>query len=78
MAKLVWTFDISPGKDPVTGSNLSKDETDDSIENQWTDGFLTAPKKFPITIRVRSPKHAEVIDRERNIVVSEEFHEYED
>ncbi|EON69256.1 hypothetical protein W97_08416 [Coniosporium apollinis CBS 100218] len=76
MAKLVWAFSISPGKD-VNGKSLSKDEIDDSIETQWTDGFLTAPKPFPITIRVRSPAHAEVIDRERKTAANEVFRGYE-
>jgi hypothetical protein len=34
------------------------------IATQWTDGFLIAPKPFPIRLSVRSEKHREVLDQE--------------
>ncbi|GAM35220.1 hypothetical protein TCE0_017r03386 [Talaromyces pinophilus] len=66
IAKLVWAFEFLPGKNPVTGEPLSKDAIDTSVVTAWTDGFLTAPIKFPLQIAVRSSNHAEVITRESN------------
>lgn len=54
MAKLVWAFDITPGSTPV----------DVDIETAYSDGFLTSPKKFPVTISPRSRKHREVVEKE--------------
>jgi len=34
------------------------------IATQWTDGFLIAPKPFPIRLSVRSETRREVLDRE--------------
>lgn len=64
VAKLVWAFDIRAGTDPVTGRPISSNEINVDIETQWTDGFLIAPKPFPITLRVRSNKHREVLQQE--------------
>ena len=77
MAKLVWTFDMLPGKDPTTGKQLSKDEIDDSMATAWTNGFLTAPKEFPLSLVVRSPEHEQVIKRECS-EAQQVFKNYED
>ncbi|KAI8221561.1 Cytochrome P450 monooxygenase patH [Colletotrichum sp. SAR 10_86] len=52
MAKIAWGFDLSPGEG----------EVDVDVGTAYTDGFLIAPKKFPITIRPRSERHAAVIE----------------
>jgi hypothetical protein len=54
MAKLVWSFDLSPGSKNV----------DDDIETAYGDGFLTCPKEFPILFTHRSKEHDEVIKKE--------------
>jgi hypothetical protein len=54
MAKLAWTFDITPGSEAV----------DVDINTAYSDGFLTSPKKFPITFKPRSEKHRMVIEKE--------------
>ena len=51
MAKIVWAFDLLPGHGPV----------DDDINTAYHDGFLIAPKKFPMVITPRSDRHKEVI-----------------
>ncbi|KAI0163026.1 cytochrome P450 [Pestalotiopsis sp. NC0098] len=54
MAKIAWGFDLAAGSDHV----------DDDISTAYSDGFLIAPKKFPIKITPRSPKHKEIITQE--------------
>ncbi|KAI8229430.1 UDP-glucosyltransferase A1 [Colletotrichum sp. SAR 10_96] len=57
MAKIAWGFDLSPGE--------GEGEVDVDVGTAYTDGFLIAPKKFPITIRPRSERHAAVIEEEQ-------------
>ena len=64
IAKLVWAFDISPGKNEGTKHPPAHNEVNDSVETQWTNGFLTAPKPFPLTIVLRSKRHREIIAQE--------------
>lgn len=71
MAKLVWAFDLSPG------NGMSVDDIDSSIRTAWTNGFLTAPKPFPIVISPRSPQHRETIMQECERA-GEIFREYDD
>ncbi|KAM6529366.1 hypothetical protein FALCPG4_007502 [Fusarium falciforme] len=77
MAKLVWTFNMLPGEDPTIGKQLSLSEIDDSMATAWTNGFLTAPKKFPLSLAVRSREHEQVIKREC-LEAQEVFKNYED
>lgn len=77
VSKLVWAFDILPGKDSISGEQLSREEIDDSIDTAWTSGFLTAPKKFPLELRVRSAMHKDVIGRELGEARTT-FQQYED
>ncbi|KAM0344912.1 hypothetical protein ACHAPU_007045 [Fusarium lateritium] len=51
MAKIAWAFDLSPGSETVN----------DDIDTAYHDGFLIAPKKFPISIKPRSEEHKKVI-----------------
>lgn len=57
IAKMVWAFDIDvlPGKG---------EDVDDSPLTAYQDGFLIAPYKFPVRIRPRSDRHAEVVKKE--------------
>ncbi|KAL2787809.1 cytochrome P450 [Aspergillus keveii] len=55
MAKLVWLFNILPGSEG--GGDLS-------VETGYTDGFLIAPKKFPVRFVPRSDSHVETIQKE--------------
>jgi hypothetical protein len=64
IAKLVWAFSITPGTHPTTGARLAVEDIDDAVETQWTNGFLTAPKPFPVKIEIRSAAHQAVVDRE--------------
>jgi hypothetical protein len=54
MAKMAWAFNLSPGTGDV---NID-------IDTAYTNGFLIAPKKFPIMFTPRSQKHRDVICRE--------------
>lgn len=76
MAKLVWSFNMSPGIEPATGKQLELSDIDTSIETAWTNGFLTTPMKFPLQLTPRSAKHREVIRREYEIA-QEVFKLYE-
>lgn len=58
MAKIAWGFDLSPGPGAVN----------DDIDTAYTDGFLIAPKKFPILFTPRSVKHKDVIMKEYEAV----------
>jgi len=54
MAKVLWFFDMSsPGDAPV----------DADIQTAFTDGFLTAPKQFPVHFQPRSEQRAAVLQR---------------
>lgn len=64
IAKIIWAFEIHPGTDPVTGQPMRIDDINVDIKTQWTDGFLIAPKPFPISLRVRSNKHRKVLQQE--------------
>lgn len=54
---MVWAFDIDvlPGREA---------DVDDSPLTAYQGGFLIAPNKFPVRIRPRSERHAEVVKRE--------------
>ena len=54
MAKLTWGFNMLSGASPV---NVD-------IHTAYSDGFLTAPKQFPVTFSPRSEKHREVVMKE--------------
>lgn len=54
MAKIAWGFELSPGSGPV---NVD-------IDTAYSDGFLVAPKKFPILFTPRSDKHRDIIIKE--------------
>lgn len=57
IAKVVWAFeiDVEPGK---------SNSVDDSPLTAYQGGFLIAPNRFPVRIRPRSEKHADVLQRE--------------
>ncbi|OGM45138.1 hypothetical protein ABOM_006660 [Aspergillus bombycis] len=63
-AKIIWAFDIRPGKDPITGLDLTPDDISVDIEKQWTNGILVAPKPFPVSLTVRSDIHRTIIQEE--------------
>lgn len=67
MAKIAWAFDLSPGSGAV----------DDDIDTAYSDGFLIAPKKFPILITPRSDRHKDVIVNEYESI-KPFFQKYED
>jgi hypothetical protein len=54
LAKIAWAFDLSPGSEPV----------DDDVNTAYHDGFLIAPKRFPIVITPRSDTRKQVIENE--------------
>ena len=54
MAKIAWAFNLSPGPGPV---NVD-------INTAYSEGFLIAPEKFPISFTPRSDKHKDVIVKE--------------
>ncbi|GAA5836682.1 hypothetical protein JCM11251_002697 [Rhodosporidiobolus azoricus] len=56
-ARILWAFDISAAKD-ASGKDIPVDIF------SFTDGFNSMPRKFPCSIKVRSPAHAKVIERE--------------
>ena len=54
MAKIAWGFELSADLEAV----------DVDINTAYSDGFLIAPKKFPILITPRSDKHKDIITKE--------------
>lgn len=54
IAKIVWAFDLSPGSEVV----------DVDVETAYHNGFLIAPKRFPILITPRSERHRDIIVKE--------------
>jgi hypothetical protein len=54
MAKMVWAFDIKAESTSV----------DTDVHTAYSNGFLTAPLKFPVNFVPRSEKHAAVIRSE--------------
>ncbi|KAK6081151.1 cytochrome P450 [Seiridium cupressi] len=62
-----WAFNLSPGSEAV----------DDDIVTAYHDGFLIAPKKFPILITPRSDRHKNVIENEYDSIKSL-WEKYED
>lgn len=67
MAKIAWTFDLAPGGGPV----------DDDINTAYHDGFLIAPKKFPMMIIPRSDRHKNIVANEFDSIKSF-WEKYED
>jgi hypothetical protein len=60
ISKLLWSFDIKPGKD-ANGNVLEPDV--DNIR-AYSEGFLVCAKRFGCEIKVRSEKRRETISRE--------------
>ncbi|KAI5456084.1 cytochrome P450 [Mariannaea sp. PMI_226] len=54
MAKLVWLFDITKGST----------EVDSKVETAFTDGFIIAPKKYPVNFVPRSPSRSRITRQE--------------
>ncbi|KIX07465.1 uncharacterized protein Z518_02118 [Rhinocladiella mackenziei CBS 650.93] len=67
MAKLVWAFDIAPGPGTIG----------DSVDVNYTGGFLVAPKKFPLHLKPRSQPHIDIIEMEY-VGADEYLHQFED
>ena len=68
MAKMVWLFDIR---------HASPTPVDVSMSTAFSDGFLVAPKNFPVHFLPRSEQHVRVIRSELKNV-REIFVRYED
>ncbi|KAJ0417337.1 cytochrome P450 [Aspergillus carlsbadensis] len=64
LAESSLAFNISPGIDQATGRLMRVEDVNVDIATQWTDGFLIAPKPFPIRLSLRSGEHRAVLDRE--------------
>jgi hypothetical protein len=67
IAKIVWAFNLAPGAAAV----------DVGVATAYCEGFLTSPKRFPVSITPRSTKHEEVINEEYNLAKAE-LAKYED
>ncbi|GJN91185.1 hypothetical protein Rhopal_004203-T1 [Rhodotorula paludigena] len=57
IARILWSFNIAKAKD-AQGKDIDVDIF------SFTDGFNSMPREFPCSIKVRSPQHAAVIERE--------------
>ena|ERR1700761_112527 len=57
MAKLLWTFDISPIEETC-------DNSDEDIRRGYNDGFVFAPRPFKAKLMVRSDKHRKVVEQD--------------
>ncbi|KAK5655502.1 hypothetical protein OQA88_5773 [Cercophora sp. LCS_1] len=73
IAKLVWAFNIGPGKD-AAGKVI---EPDVSHETGYCSGFLVCAEDFPCTITLRSEARKETILREAERARTEIFSKYE-
>jgi cytochrome P450 len=69
MAKLIWAFNIEPGRD----ENGRPIEPSFDPSTDYTDGFVTSPKDFPCIITPRSEKRRETIMREYQVAQEEVF-----
>ncbi|RAK99000.1 cytochrome P450 [Aspergillus ibericus CBS 121593] len=58
-AKLLWAFEISEPVDPRGGPGVDVDPA-----TGYLDGFLNCPREFRATVRVRSERRRETIERE--------------
>ena len=58
MAKIAWGFELSPGSGAV----------DADIDTAYSEGFLIAPKKFPVLFTPRSDRHKDIIMKEYEAV----------
>ncbi|KIW74527.1 hypothetical protein Z517_11297 [Fonsecaea pedrosoi CBS 271.37] len=63
-AKLLWAFDISEPKDPITGEVIHLDE------NAYTSAILMCPLPFKVDITPRSADHLACIERELSSAMS--------
>ena len=61
IARLVWGLNFSAPLDPKTGQPIVPDVLNE--EATWSEGFVAAPKIFPVAFKTRSEKHAEIIRR---------------
>lgn len=57
IARLLWTFDISPAED-VSGKPIVPDQA------RLTQGFVCMPEEYPAKIRPRSERRAELVKQE--------------
>ncbi|KAK0657876.1 cytochrome P450 [Cercophora newfieldiana] len=72
-AKLVWAFDILPGRD-ASGKRV---EPDVSCETGYCSGFLVCAEDFPCEVSLRSEARRETILREVERARIEVFSKYE-
>lgn len=72
MVKLLWAFDFSSPVDESTGQPYQVDVD----LARFTTGNVMRRLPFPLSIKVRSAKRAETIDRERAEVTSQIFDNY--
>ncbi|BGP32800.1 hypothetical protein JCM10296v2_004584 [Rhodotorula toruloides] len=70
IARILWAFNISKAKD-AAGNDIPVDIFD------FTDGFNSMPKPFKCSVKVRSPAHAAVIEREYS-EAAEDFKQFEE
>ncbi|KAK4226602.1 phenol 2-monooxygenase [Podospora fimiseda] len=73
LAKLIWAFDIGPGRDE-SGKVM---EPDVSHETGYSDGFLVCANDFPCEIKLRSEERGRTILREFELARVEVFSKYE-
>lgn len=73
IAKLVWAFDIGPGRD-AAGQAV---EPDVSNEKGYCSGFLVCAEDFPCTVTVRSEARKATILRECDKARAEVFSRFE-
>ncbi|KAJ5649893.1 cytochrome P450 2D18 [Penicillium longicatenatum] len=73
-AKMLWAFEMSEPVDPQTGLSTPVDV---DAETGYMEGFLSCPKDFKVTIRVRSESRRETILREFATAEKDVFSQYE-
>ncbi|KAK4161037.1 phenol 2-monooxygenase [Cladorrhinum sp. PSN259] len=73
IAKLVWAFDIGPGKD----ENGKDVEPDVSNEKGYCTGFLVCAEDFPCMVTLRGEERRRTILRESDKAKAEVFSKYE-
>ena len=73
MAKLLWGFNIAPGKD-ASGRVI---EPDVSNEKAYSEGFLVCAHPFPCEVTPRSEARRETILREYEEATEKVFSKYQ-
>ncbi|RFU26955.1 hypothetical protein B7463_g9396, partial [Scytalidium lignicola] len=76
ISKLLWAFDIKPGKDE-NGVEVRSEDVDVDPTRAYSEGFLVCANPFNCELTVRSDKRRETILKEYEVAQEEVFSKYQ-